>query len=532
MNRRSAGFALIIAAVLGGLAFAVLGPDRPSGSSGSGSESFRMTLSNEPPTLDWSLATDSVSFTVITCLMEGLTEYDADLHPRPAAAERWEVSDDGMTYTFFLRPGIRWTDGRPVTARDFVYSWRRLLDPKTAAQYAYFLYDVVNARDYNSGKISDPSRVGVRAIDDRTLEVRLEKPLVYFPSLTTFMVTYPQREDLIRKYGDAWTDPGRLVTNGPFRLAEWRHEYKLTLAANPDYRTGKPLLDRVEMFVVNEPTTALTLYETGDLEMVNLPPEAMAAYRNSPELHSRPLLRGNYYAFNVHRPPFDDVLVRRAFARAVDRGEIVRILNGGELPTASWIPPGMVGYNPDIGLDYDPGEARRLLAEAGFPGGKGFGPVTAVFNTGAVNRLVAENLQSQWKRTLHVSVELDNMEWKVYLQRLDTDPPALFRLSWGADYPDPDNFMAVFLGDGGNNRTKWKDPRYDELIAEGPAEADPKRRREIYDEAQRILVEKDVAIIPLFVSVQNALIKPYVRNLSLNALELLDLRPVFIEGAR
>jgi oligopeptide transport system substrate-binding protein len=532
MKHRSLAPVLLISTVLGGLALAVLaGRHHPSVSPDPGVRSFRMTLSNEPPTLDWSLATDSVSFMVITNLMEGLAEYDADLHPRPAAAERWEVSDDGKTYTFYLRAGLRWTDGRPVTAGDFVYSWRRLLDPKTGAQYAYFLYDVVNAREYNSGTITDPASVGVRAIDDRTLEVRLEKPLVYFPSLTTFMVTFPQREDLIEKYGDAWTDPGHLVTNGPFRLAEWRHEYKLVLEANPAYRTGKPPLDRVELFVINEPTTALTLYETGDLDMVNLPPEAMAAYREAPDRRSHPLLRGNYYGFNVHRPPFDDVRVRRAFSMAVDRGEIVRILNGGELPTGSWIPPGMDGYNPEIGLNFDPGEARRLLAEAGYPGGKGFEPVTAVFNTGSVNRLVAENLQSQWKRTLNVPVALDNMEWKVYLRRLDTDPPDLFRLSWGADYPDPDNFMAVFLTDGGNNRTKWGNPRYDGLLARGTSESDPERRKAIYDEAQRILVEEETSIIPLFVSVQNTLVKPYVKDLTLNSMELLYLKSVSLDPA-
>ena len=491
---------------------------------------FRMNLSNEPPTLDWSLATDSVSFTVIANLMEGLTEYDEFLKPRPAMAERWEVSPDGKTYMFYLRPGIEWTDGRPVTAHDFVYSWRRLLDPKTAAQYAYFLYDVENAYAYNTGKINNPSLIGIKAIDDLTLEVRLRQPLVYFPSLTTFMVTFPQRRDMIERYGDQWTDPEHLVTNGPFRLHEWQHEYKLVLDANTRYREGKPKLDRVEMFVINELTTALSLYETGDLEMVNLPPESIPTYQGTPGHVRNGLLRGYYYSFNVHRPPFDDVRVRKAFSMAVDREEIVRVLQGGELPAISWVPQGMFAHNPSIGLPFDPNKARRLLAEAGYPEGMGFEPVTAVYNTGSVNTLVAENLQAQWKRTLNVNIILDNMEWKVYLKRLRADPPALFRLSWGADYPDPDNFMTLFLSKGGNNRTGWGNPRYDHLVRQAASEPVSNRRLELYNEAQRILVEQEVPIIPLFVAVQNTMVKPYVRNLKFNAMELLYLKTVSLES--
>jgi oligopeptide transport system substrate-binding protein len=521
---------VILAAVAAGiLIYTLWVPDGARVPSETQRNTFRMNLSNEPPTLDGSLATDSVSFEVITNLMEGLTEYDENLQPRPAIAERWEVSPDGKTYTFYLRSGATWTDGRPVTAHDFVYSWRRLLDPRTAAEYAYFLYDVVNAYDYNTGKITDPSLVGVRALDDFTLEVRLRKPLVYFPSLVTFMVTFPLRQDVIEKYGDRWTEPEHIVTNGPFRLAEWRHEYKLALVANPSYREGKPRLDRVEMFVVNEPATALTLYETGDLEMVNLPPEAIPTYENTAEHYRHPLLRGYYYGLNVKKPPFEDARVRRAFAQAIDREEIVKILKGGEIPAVSWIPPGMLAHNPSIGLRFDPSAAKRLLAQAGYPEGQGVPAVTAVFNTSPVNSLIAENLQAQWKRNLNVEVGLDNLEWKVFLDRLQTDPPALFRLGWGADYPDPDNFMVLFTTDSGNNRTRWGTPRFDALVARAASEPDPDRRIALYDEAQRILVEEDVPIIPLFVSVQNILIKPYVKDLNLNAMELLYLKTVSLK---
>ena len=523
MIRRIAAIVLILCAT----ALWVLASARPPHPSDE--STFRMTLSNEPPTLDWNLATDSVSFDVLINLMEGLTEYDEHLRPRPAVARSWEVSSDGRTYLFHLREDARWSDGKPVTAGDFEYSWKRLLDPKTAAEYAYFLYDIEGAEDYNTGKTDRPESVGVRALDNRTLQVRLRKPIVFFPSIVTFMVTYPMRRDIVEKFGERWTEPGSIVTDGPFVLDEWRHEYKLSLRPNPYYYGTRPALDRVVMFVVNETTTALTLYETGDLEMATLPPEAMSVYRGKPEYFTAPILRGYYYGFNVLKPPFTDPRVRRAFSMAIDRKEFPAILKRGEIPASFWVPPGMPYFNSAIGLPFDPDTARGLLAEAGFPGGRGFPAVTASFNTSPENSLIAENLQAQWKRNLGVQVLLDNQEWKVYLKRLQTDPPPLFRLGWGADYPDPDNFLNLFTSTSGNNRTRWKNNRYDELIRSAAADPNPLRRQKAYDEAQRILLEKDSAIMPLFVATQNWVIKPYVRGLRINALELLELKNVRLE---
>jgi oligopeptide transport system substrate-binding protein len=495
----------------------------------SSDRTFRLVLSNEPPTLDWSLATDSVSITVIENLMDGLTRFDRDLQPVAAVASRWDVSADGRRYLFYLRPEVAWTDGRPVTAGDFEYAWKRLLDPKTGAEYAYFLYPVLNAKAYNTGVIKDPERVGVRALSATVLEVRLEQPVAYFPSLTTFMVTFPQRRDLVERFGDSWTAPDHLVTNGPFRLAEWCHEYKLVLAANAGYYGGKPSLDRVLMYVVNERTTELTLYETGDLDYAQLPPEAIPSFEGTPEHKRFPILRGYYVGFNVTKPPFTDPRVRRALTLALDREEFPKILRGGEHAARSWVPPGMFGYDPSVGLPFDPARARALLAEAGYPDGRGLPPVAYVFNTGPVNTLVAENLQAQWKNNLGVTVTLDNLEWKVYLKRLQHDAPPLYRLGWGADYPDPDNFLALFTAGSGNNHTGWANARYDELVAEASAEADRTRRLVLYHEAQRLLTEEDVPIIPLFTHVQNVLVKPWVKGLDLNAMEILSLHGVTME---
>jgi len=490
---------------------------------------FRMSIKNEPPTLDWTLATDSVSFTILTNLMEGLTQYDAELNPQPAIAKKWEYSEDGKTITFFLRNDVYWTDGKPVTAGDFEYSWKRLLAPETTAQYAYFLFDIENASQYNSGEITDPDQVGVKALAPDVLQVRLKKPVVYFPSITTFMVTYPAREDIIHQHGNSWTEPENIVTNGPYTLKEWQHEYKLVLKANPRHYEGKPSVDTVRMFVVQEPTTSLTLYETGELDYIELPSVAIPHYKSSPEYRNQPQLRGSYYGFNVQKPPFKDVRVRQAFAHAIDRSRIPGIMKGGELPSSSWIPKGMFGYDENIGSKFDPEKARSLLAKAGYPDGKGFPKVTAVFNTRYTNQLIGEFLQGQWKKHLNVHIDLESQEWKVLLSRLDLDPPQIFKLGWGADFPDPDNFMNLFIKTSGNNRLRWSHPRYDELVALGSTLKNPEERKAVYDEAQILLTEKEVPMIPLFVAAQNLLVKPHVQGLKVNAMELLYLKRIHLQ---
>ena len=492
---------------------------------------FRMSISNEPPSLDWSLATDSVSFDILTNLMEGLTQYDSNMDPIPAVAKRWDTSKNGKVITYYLRDDVFWTDGKPVTAHDFEYSWKRLLDPATAAQYAYFLFDVENAQEFNSGKISDPSKVGVSAISDLVLEVRLKKPVVYFPSITTFMVTFPQRRDIIEQFGNHWTDPENIVTNGPFKLSAWEHEYKLTLTANESFYEGRPSLDKVLAYVVREKTTALTLYETGELEMVELPPVAIPHFKNHQEYETLPQLRGYYYGINVLKPPFDNPLVRRAFAHSIERSQLPLLLKGGEIPSSSWIPNGMFGHNPDIGAKFNPVMAQTLLARAGYPKGEGFPSTAAMYNTNDTNRLIGEFLQAQWKEHLNVDVQLESLEWKVFLNRLQVDPPQIFRLGWGADFPDPDNFMNLFISSSGNNRLRWSNPRYDELVALGATLTDSDKRQRVYDEAQRILTEIDTAMIPLFVATQNLLIKPYVKGFEINSMELMYLKKVHLTGS-
>lgn len=499
-------------------------------SSRGGESRFRVNLGTEPPTLDWSLATDHVSFNVISNLMVGLTEFDKDLKPAPMIARSWDILDGGKKIIFHLRDDVQWTDGKKVRAQDFEYSWKRLLDPKTASQYAYTLFDLVNAQEFNEGKIKDASSVGVRAEDDQTLAVTLRHPAAYFVAITTFEVTFPERQDVIEKFAQRWTEPANIVTNGPFRLAAWKHENEIELSANPNYFRGKPAIARVSMFMINEKSTAVAMYEQGNLDFIDeshsIPTLDKPRLSKMPGYKVVPQLRGEYYGFAVDRKPFDNVKLRKAFAMAIDRSVFPKILQGRAVAGTSWIPPGMPAHNPEIGLKFNPAEARRLLSEAGYPDGKGLPQIVLGYNTQEDNKLVAEAVQSLWQKNLGVVVRVENQEWKVFLDKLKNDPYPVFRSGWGADYPDPDNFMKLFLSHSGNNNGRWKNSRYDQLLDLGARESDAKKRALIYDEAQKLLTETEAAIVPLYSVAEATLLNPKFTGLEYNSMARMDLRHV------
>lgn len=493
-------------------------------------QEFNLRIQSEPPTLDWSLATDNVSILLLQNLMEGLAQYDSKLQPKPALAEKWTVSKDGKTYTYVLRKGVTWSDGTPLTAQQFWDSWERALNPKTASEYAYFLFDVVGAQDYNEGKLKDPSKLGIKVVDPQTFQVTLNKRASYFPTIPTFTVTFPIRKDIIEKFGNKWTNPGNMTTVGPFTLKEWKHDSRVTLAANPKYYGPKPKLETVNAYIVNEDTTAINMFESGKLHYVaRLPPVEIERLKTSPAYRNGPFLRGYYYGFNITKKPFDDVRVRQAFAHAIDRAQITSLLKGGQIPTTSWIPKGMPGYEPKIGLELDVAKAQKLLAEAGYPGGKGFPAVTFMFDTRDDHKMIAERLQAQWKKNLGVDLKAQNEDWKVYLNRLKADVPPMYRMGWGADYPDPDNFMALFTSYSGNNYTQWKNKEYDSLIEKAAGESSMPKRLALYKKAQTLMLEKDTVIVPLFIDALNVLVAPQVKGLQLNAMDILELKNVSIE---
>jgi oligopeptide transport system substrate-binding protein len=497
---------------------------------GDGANRFRVNLGTEPPSLDWSVATDHVSFNVISNLMVGLTEFDKDLKPAPVIARSWDLLEGGKRIVFHLRDDVLWSDGKKVRAQDFEYSWKRLLNPKTASQYAYILFDIANAQNYAEGKIKDASTVGVQATDDQTLVVTLRHPTSYFLAITTFEVTFPQRQDVFDKFDNRWTEPGNIVTNGPFLLTSWRHENEIELGANPKFFRGKPAIDKVTMYMINEKTTAVAMYEQDNLDFIDeshsIPMLDKPRLSKMPGYKVVPQLRGEYYGFAVDRKPFDNPKVRQAFAMAIDRSVFPKILQGGQTPATSWIPPGMAAHNPEIGLAFNPTEAKRLLSEAGYPDGTALPPIVLGYNTLDDHKLVAEAVQSMWQKYLNVIVRIENQEWKVYLKRLQNDPYVVHRAGWGADYPDPDNFMKLFTSNSGNNHGRWKNPRYDQLLEQAAQEQDNVKRTKLYDEAQKLLTVTDAAIAPLFWKSEATLLNPKFTGLEYNSMARMDLRNV------
>ena len=497
-------------------------------------DTLNINIGTEPPSLDGSLATDSTSYTILNNIMDGLTKFSHEHKPEPALAESWEISEDGKTFTFKIREGVVWSDGVPLKAGDFVYSWNRILNPDTAGDYAYFLFDIKNAEEYNSGEINDFSKVGVKALDDNTLIVELKRPATYFPSVVSFMSTFPQREDVITKHGQSWTEPENIVTIGPYKITKWKHHDYLILEENEKYWGKKPKnVKKVKMIMNENSSSALALYESGELDFLDsksIPVLEVPRLVDTGEFITREAYRGSYVAFNVKKPPFDNQKVRKAFASSIERDSIVGLLQGAGFPLSSWIPKNMIAHNPDIGIKFDPENAKKLLAEAGYPGGKNFPDSSFLYPDVSNNRIVAEALQSMWKKHLGVEIELDNQEWKVYLKTRQTNPPEISRGSWGADFPDPHNFMNLFECASGNNHTNWCNSEYDRLVEAAAEEQDTEKRIGLYDRAQKILTEQDIAIVPYINQVQQNMIKPFIKGLEPDPLNLVYFNRVeFIE---
>lgn len=484
---------------------------------------LRVNIGAEPPSLDWQTTSDATSFDVVCNLMVGLTRYKTNLTCGPGAAQSWQILDDGKRYVFHLRQAMLWSDGRPISAYDFEYAWKRLLDPATASQYANFLYDIVNAFEFNTGKLKNANQLGVKALDSSTLEVRLVKPAAYFLYLTAFCPTYPIRRDVVEKWGNRWTEPGHLVCNGPFLLSKWQHEYKIELVANPRFVDGAPHLARVKMFMIPEQATAFALYENDELDFVDnrsFSTYDVERYRNSPQYRHFPLLRANFLGFNVKKPPFQNVLVRQAFSLAIDREIFPKILQRDELPLGSFIPPSLLGYSSQSALGFDPWRARQLLSLAGYPNGLKFPKVELLYPNREDTRLVVEAIQDQLKRNLNVSINLVNQEWRVYLETLRRDAPPLFRASWGADYPDPQTFMNLLTSHSGNNDTGWSSSFYDNLIAQAGSCQNSTERAKLYAQADAYLCKEEAPIVPTYLSTQNLMVKPWVHGIQVNSLDL------------
>jgi len=466
---------------------------------------FTILNGAEPETLDPHIITGQPEFRLVGALFEGLYAHDpVTATAVPGVAERHELSPDHKTYTFHLRQNARWSNGEPVTARDFVESWRRALAPETAADYAYLLYFVRNAKAYNEGTLADFSKVGVRALDDRTLQVDLEYPTPFFIDLTALPALYPIHMPSLTKLGEEWIKPGNLVSNGAYVLKDWRLNDRLDLEKNPHYWDAANVrLNSIRALPNSQAITAFSVYSAGEADLILdkglAPIYLFDELRGRPDFHAATFLGTFFYRFNVTRKPFDDPRVRKALAMTIDRELIVKkITKAGERPALAFVPPGAGGYEPPEGLQYDPEEARRLLAQAGYPGGKNFPSFSILFDTRELNTAIAVEIQQMWKRELGIDCILENQDWKVYLNtqaRLDYD---VSRSSWVGDYNDPNTFLDMFMSDNGNNRCGWSSPEYDRLIEEANRTIDPEQRFAIFRKAETILLKEGVPIAPIF----------------------------------
>ena len=459
------------------------------GSSGGVAENvLRININVEVADLDPQIVTGVAEHRVNASLFEGLTDLDpASYEPIPGAAESWDVSADKLTYTFHLRKDGKWSNGEPVTAKDFHYSFHRILSPGLAAEYAYLLHCIKNAQAFNEGKIADFSEVGVRVIDDYTLEIALEHPTPYFLQLHMHQAWFPVHQATIEahgamdKRGTPWTRAGNHVGNGPFRLTEWRPNEFIEVRKNEHYWDREQVrLDGILFYPIDNLTTEERSFRAGKIQMTgDVPIDKIPVYQQeNPELiHIDPYFGTYFYRLNTTKAPLNDKRVRHALSMALDRDSLTQnVMTGGEISAYRFVPPGVPGYTSGTTLEYDPEKARALLTEAGYPNGQGMPVLEILYNTSEAHRRIAETIQQMWKKELNIDVQLLNQDWKVYQDsqlKLNYD---IARAGWIGDVVDPMNFLELWLTNGGNNQTGYGNPAYDAIIRQAYGEPDETKR--------------------------------------------------------
>ena len=462
----------------------------------------------EPQELDPHIITGVSEIKILTALFEGLVGQDpANLDPIPGAAESWEIAPDSLTYTFHLRPNLKWSDGQALEAEDFAFSYQRALTPEVAAPNAYLLHVLKNAAAYYRGEVPFED-VGVKALDDRTLELQLSHPTPYLLSLLAHPVWFPLQRETIASEGEAlgrspgWTRPGKLVSNGPFRLNDWKVNGYVDVVKNPHYWDAeRTRLNQIFFYPTESREAEERAFRAGQLHLTEaMPVSKVGFYRdqNHPSLQIDPYLGTYYLQLNTRNPVLADARVRRALGLAIDRDLIVAsITRGGQKPAWHFTPPGTGGYTPAIAGDKNIEMARELLAQAGYPGGEGFPRLSYLYNTSENNKAIAEALQQMWRQNLGLTVELFNQEWKVYTNSRETGQFDILRSSWIGDYLDATSFLDVWSSESGNNFTRWKSPSYDHHLAQARLSNVAAQRFERFQQAEELLM-REQPIIPLY----------------------------------
>ena len=454
-------------------------------------------------------------------LFEGLANDDPELGIVPAAARAWEISADGTAYRFHMRENGRWSNGDPVTAHDFEYGLRRSVDPATLSNYSIMLRPILNAEKVIAGELP-PEALGVRALDDLTLEIRLEAPTPYFLGVLAHSSAYPVHRPTVERYGDRWARPGRLVSNGAYRLKDWVMQSHIVMERNPYYwDNDNTTIDEVWFYPIENQSTELQRYRADALDLTyDLPFRQLGWIRqNLPEeLVISEYLGVYYFGLNVTQPPFkDNVELRRALNLAVDREILTRqVTTAGEIPAYGYV-PGAAGYPQAVPewahwtQEERVAEARRLYEAAGYSRDDPL-RLQILYNTHENHRTIAVAIGSMWKEALGIEVELVNQEWKVYLEtRRSKQSTQVFRAGWIADYNDAYNFLEILHSRSGLNDSGWNDPRYDALLEAAARENDADKRMQLMHEAEQRVLE-EVPVIPVYFYVTKRLVKPWVGN--------------------
>jgi oligopeptide transport system substrate-binding protein len=515
---------LLLSLLAGSILLSSCSRDKPSAAAAASSANKILHFGNgsEPQDLDPQAVTGVPEHHLHLAFFEGLVAEDPQLNLQPGVAEKWDVSADGLVYTFHLRADAKWSSGDPVTADDFVQSYKRMITPSLGAEYSYMLWHVVGAEDYNKGKLTDFAQTGFKALDPRTVQLTLRQRTPFLLHAMCHHAWYPVHIATVKKFGGLerkstpWTRPENFVGNGPYVLKQWRPNQKIIAARSPTYWDRASVkIDEIHFYPVELADTEERMFRTGQLDIVNeVPLSKIPIYqREHPEsIRVDPWCGVYFYRFNVKRKPFDDVRVRRALALAIDREAVVkRVLAGGERPAYHFVPPGVLTYRSEHQIKADVAEAKRLLADAGYPDGRGVPPIEFLTNTLEKHRVIAEALQQMWRQNLGIEITIVNQEWKVYMDALHEVNFHMSRGGWIADYVDPHVFLDIWETDGGNNNTNWGSAEYDRLLRSSLDAPTTEARFAIYQQMEKILLD-EVPAMPIFFYTYPRLVNPRVKG--------------------
>lgn len=511
----------------------------PKQSDSINNQQITLNAMSEPPSLDPALIDNQLAGDMANQLFEGLVRLDKDGNVKPGVAERWTISDDQLVYTFYLNNNAKWSNGKPITAKDFIYSWEKALRPETAAPLGSNLFFIKNGMQFNSGEITDPSKLGLKALDDYTFEVTLEKPTSFFLGLTAFFTLLPVQQETAESNSKWASEAETFVSNGPFKIKSWKHGQELIMVPNENYWAKDVVkLKEIKWVMVNDQNTEYGMFQSSQLNVsINIPNNIRGKLIASKEASTVPAARVSYLRFNHENKILKNANIRRALGLAINRQLIVdKVTQGGEIPALGFIPPGLgsgVGeFREKAGdalyKDNDLDTAKNMLKE-GYKelGIKNLPKLTLLFQTDDSSNKLSQALQEMWKQNLGIDVELQTLERKVFVDTVKSGNFKLALYSTGADYDDASNLMGQYTTGDVYNYSKISIPEYDQLVAKADVELDAEKRAQYMIDAEKVLID-EMAIAPLFYGTQ-VFLQKNVKNVYRYVIQAVDYREAYIE---